>query len=86
MSTRNPLSIVRSLQLANAMLVNTCSSNHEANQDVNCDQKRLSKSDSLLCEQALRLVLLMSILPNFSKMEASDKSIQSELLMILDCA
>ena len=35
-----------------AMLVNERSSNHEPNQEADCDPNRLSEHDSLLCEQA----------------------------------
>ena len=39
-----------------AMLVNARSSNHEPNQEADRDPKRLSERDSLLCEQAHRLM------------------------------
>ena len=50
-STRNPLAIVHSLQLAVAILVNTRSSNPETNVEADRDLKWLSENDSLLCEQ-----------------------------------
>ena len=58
LGSRNKIS-PRSVQIlfvigtAFAMLVNAHSSNHEPNQEADCDPKRLLERDSFVCKQAL---------------------------------